>query len=199
MLVLMANGIESANSAFGCRAIKTKGLSDDVEAAVEAGEFDTSIKAFAITPAALQIINNPITSFGTTFGSILLQTHLRNLKEEAVLAKSVRTQFTNPSINPTTNSSTSPTANNPHNNPSANPLVNQSNPTLNTSDPAQNLINPNNTNPAPRFQQQPDTFTQRRSMMDIKPPPDAFASVRTQFENVSPLINGIAKAVQLGS
>ena len=83
ILILLANGIESINSALNCKAIKTKGLSDDIEAAVDSGEFDTCIKSLAITPTAMKIINNPIASFSTTFGSILLSTHMRNMKEEA--------------------------------------------------------------------------------------------------------------------
>ncbi len=83
MLVLFANGIESMNSAFGCKAIKTKGLSDEIEASIGAGEFDTCIKSIAITPGAIAVLNNPVASFATTFGSIVLSTHMKNLKKEA--------------------------------------------------------------------------------------------------------------------
>jgi hypothetical protein len=83
IVVLVANAIESVNNALGCKAIKTTGLSDEVEASIEAGEFDTCIKSLAITPGAIAVINNPVASFATTFGSIVLSTHMKNLKKEA--------------------------------------------------------------------------------------------------------------------
>ena len=83
IVVLVANAIESVNNALGCKAVKTTGLSEEVEASIEAGEFDTCIKSLAITPGAIAVINNPVASFATTFGSIVLSTHMKNLKREA--------------------------------------------------------------------------------------------------------------------
>jgi len=82
VLTLISNGVESLSSAINLQAVKTDGLSDNVEKALTAGEFDLAIKAYTDNPSSQVILRNPVTSGITAFGNVLLKTHNENMKKE---------------------------------------------------------------------------------------------------------------------
>ena len=81
MITLVANFIESLNNSLGGKFIKSTGLSNMVESALEEGEFDVAIRSFASNPQASKFLKNPISSFVTVFGGILMAVHVRNIKD----------------------------------------------------------------------------------------------------------------------
>ena len=79
LLSLLANVVEGIAASMGTR-IRLHGLSDAVTAAVENGDFDHGLKIWSMTPAAVKIAKNPASSFLSTFATIMIQTHLENMK-----------------------------------------------------------------------------------------------------------------------
>jgi hypothetical protein len=82
-LAVLASFLETGNAAIGGTALlRTQNLAENMQAAIDNGEFNMSLRAAVNTPSALNILKNPITSFTTTFASVLLDTHKLNLDAE---------------------------------------------------------------------------------------------------------------------
>lgn len=88
LLTMLSSFLESFTSAVGFKTIRTQGLSDAIQTALEAGDFDLAIKSYCISPQAISMLKNPITSFMTSFGHVVLRTHIENMKKE--LAQGVK-------------------------------------------------------------------------------------------------------------
>ena len=82
LLSLLSSFVESFTNAIGFTTIRTKGLSEAIQGALEAGDFDLAIKSYCVSPQALNMLKNPITSFMTSFGHVILRTHIGNVKLE---------------------------------------------------------------------------------------------------------------------
>ena len=82
MLSMLSSFLESFTNAVGFTTIRTQGLSDAIQDALEAGDFDLAIKRYCVSPHALTMLKNPITSFMTSFGHVVLRTHVENVKRE---------------------------------------------------------------------------------------------------------------------
>lgn len=82
MLLSMLSGIvETISGLFPNNFIKTKGLSEQVEKALEGGEFDLCIKDYCVSPGAIKMLRNPIMSFITSFLYIVLKTHVQHIRQ----------------------------------------------------------------------------------------------------------------------
>ena len=90
LLSLLSSFVESFTNAVGFTTIRTQGLSEAIQTALEAGDFDLAIKSYCVSPQALLMLQNPGTSFLTSFGHVVLRTHIDNMKRElsAGIAKS---------------------------------------------------------------------------------------------------------------
>ena len=82
LLSLLSSFVESFTNAIGFTTIRTKGLSEAIQTALESGDFDLAIKSYCVSPQALNMLKNPVTSFMTSFGHVLLRTHIENVKRE---------------------------------------------------------------------------------------------------------------------
>jgi hypothetical protein len=82
LLSLLSSFVESFTNAIGFTTIRTQGLSEEIQTALESGDFDLAIKSYCVSPQALSMLKNPVTSFMTSFGHVLLRTHIRNVKRE---------------------------------------------------------------------------------------------------------------------
>lgn len=82
LLSLLSSLVESFTNAVGFKTIKTQGLSDAIQEALENGDFDLAIKSYCVSPHALNMLKNPVTSFMTSFGHVILRTHIANVKRE---------------------------------------------------------------------------------------------------------------------
>lgn len=82
LLSLLSSFVESFTNAVGFKVIKTQGLSDAIQQALENGDFDLAIKSYCVSPQALNMLKNPMTSFMTSFGHVVLRTHIENVKRE---------------------------------------------------------------------------------------------------------------------
>ena len=82
LLSLLSSFVESFTNAVGFTTIRTQGLSDAIQTALESGDFDLAIKSYCVSPQALSLLKNPVTSFMTSFGHVVLRTHIENVKRE---------------------------------------------------------------------------------------------------------------------
>ena len=82
LLSLLSSFAESFTNGIGFTTIRTQGLSDAIQGALEAGDFDLAIKSYCVSPQALHLLKNPVTSFLTSFGHVVLRTHIENVKRE---------------------------------------------------------------------------------------------------------------------
>ena len=82
LLSLLSSFVESFTNAIGFTTIRTQGLSEAIQSALEPGDFDLAIKSYCVSPQALNMLKNPVTSFLTSFGHVLLRTHIENVKRE---------------------------------------------------------------------------------------------------------------------
>lgn len=82
LLSLLSSFVESFTNAVGFTTIKTQGLSEAIQDALESGDFDLAIKSYCVSPHALNMLKNPVTSFMTSFGHVVLRTHIVNVKRE---------------------------------------------------------------------------------------------------------------------
>jgi len=82
LLSLLSSFVESFTTAVGFTTIRTQGLSEAIQTALEAGDFDLAIKSYCVSPDALEMLKNPAMSFMTSFGHIVLRTHIDNVKRE---------------------------------------------------------------------------------------------------------------------
>jgi hypothetical protein len=82
LLSLLSSFVESFTNAIGFTTIRTQGLSEAIQSALESGDFDLAIKSYCVSPQALNMLKNPVTSFLTSFGHVLLRTHIENVKRE---------------------------------------------------------------------------------------------------------------------
>ena len=82
LLSLLSSFVESFTNAIGFTVVRTQGLSEAIQTALEAGDFDLAIKSYCVSPQALNMLKNPVTSFMTSFGHVLLRTHIENVKRE---------------------------------------------------------------------------------------------------------------------
>jgi hypothetical protein len=82
LLSLLSSFVESFTNAIGFTTIRTKGLSEAIQTALESGDFDLAIKSYCVSPQALSMLKNPVTSFMTSFGHVLLRTHIENVRRE---------------------------------------------------------------------------------------------------------------------
>jgi hypothetical protein len=82
LLSLLSSFVESFTNAIGFTTIRTQGLSEAIQTALESGDFDLAIKTYCVSPQALNMLKNPATSFMTSFGHVLLRTHIANVKRE---------------------------------------------------------------------------------------------------------------------
>jgi hypothetical protein len=76
-----SSAIETSAEFLGSRYARLNNLSKNVETALLAGDFDESIEQVSASPAAISVLENPMVSFGTTFASILVDTHLENSRK----------------------------------------------------------------------------------------------------------------------
>lgn len=81
-LRLLSNVMETFTNAVGFKFLKINGLSTQIEHALKSGSFDLSIKHYITNPGTLQLLQNPIASFITSFGHVIIRTHLANIKRE---------------------------------------------------------------------------------------------------------------------
>ena len=82
LLSLLSSFVESFTNAVGFTTIKTQGLSEAIQDALENGDFDLAIKSYCVNPHAMSMLKNPVTSFMTSFGHVVLRTHIANVKRE---------------------------------------------------------------------------------------------------------------------
>lgn len=82
VLSLLSNTIETGANALSFDTIKLAGFADNVQAGVESGDFDLAIKAVSSNPTAIAVLENPLANFASTFASILVKTHVDNVKNE---------------------------------------------------------------------------------------------------------------------
>lgn len=82
LLSLLSAFVESFTNAIGFKTIRTQGLSDAIQQALENGDFDLAIKSYCVSPQALDMLKNPMMSFMTSFGHVVLRTHIDNVKKE---------------------------------------------------------------------------------------------------------------------
>jgi hypothetical protein len=82
LLSLLSSFVESFTNAIGFTTIRTQGLSEAIQSALESGDFDLAIKSYCVSPQALSMLKNPVTSFFTSFGHVILRTHIENVKRE---------------------------------------------------------------------------------------------------------------------
>jgi hypothetical protein len=82
LLTMLSSFLESFTSAIGFNLIRTSGLSTAIQNALESGDFDLAIKSYCVNPSAISMLKNPVASFLTSFGHVILRTHLENIKGE---------------------------------------------------------------------------------------------------------------------
>jgi hypothetical protein len=82
LLTMLSSFLESFTSAIGFNLVKTTGLSTAIQNALESGDFDLAIKSYCVNPSAISMLKNPMASFLTSFGHVMLRTHLDNMKKD---------------------------------------------------------------------------------------------------------------------
>ena len=87
VLTLLSNVIESFTNAIGFKMIRIQGLSTQMESALQMGDFDLAIRSYISHPSTIQLLQNPMASFVTSFGHVVLRTHLNNIKRERAASK----------------------------------------------------------------------------------------------------------------
>jgi hypothetical protein len=124
----------------------------------------------AITPAAMKVINNPIASFATTFGSILLSTHMKNRKEEAAggvkaMQENIRSQKEREKEKEEEEEEELPRS-------------------------SYGAVR----SKKPLRKWPPTSHARRKSMVDsIEPPTQPLGSLRTHMEHIAPMVGNISK------
>ena len=78
-LSLLSNVIETVCNATGFKKIDMRGLSSHLDKALRTGAFDTAIKSYCASPSTVKLLQNPLSSFATSFVYVILQTHLDNV------------------------------------------------------------------------------------------------------------------------
>lgn len=91
LLTMLSSFLESFTSAIGFNLVRTSGLSTAIQTALESGDFDLAIKSYCVNPSAISMLKNPVASFLTSFGHVMLRTHLDNIKKD--LEKGIQTSL----------------------------------------------------------------------------------------------------------
>jgi hypothetical protein len=81
ILGLVSSGVEASAAFLGSEYARMTDLADNVEASIQAGEFDDTIASACSHPVVIAALENPVTGFVSTYSTIMLKTHLDNSKK----------------------------------------------------------------------------------------------------------------------
>ena len=82
LLDLMSTFVENLSSSVGFDAVKLGGLANNIQKALEEGSFDLALKSYVSKPELMNLLQNPMLSFASTFTKVVLRTHAENVKSE---------------------------------------------------------------------------------------------------------------------
>jgi hypothetical protein len=82
LLDLMSTFIENLSSTVGFDAVKLGGLATNIQQALEEGSFDLALKSYVSKPELMNLLQNPMLSFASTFTKVVMKTHAENVKNE---------------------------------------------------------------------------------------------------------------------
>lgn len=81
-IVIGSNLLETLANSIGFNAIRTSHLGDNMQEAIDNGDMDIALRAYATHPKTIEILQHPAASFGISFVSVVAKTHSQNIKKE---------------------------------------------------------------------------------------------------------------------